>query len=1239
MGSLGEEGFHSNPRNNSLDRIYKMYPMKKILYISPHLSTGGLPQFLLKKIEILDGLSEIYLIEYSNITGGKFVVQRNRIRENLGENFFSLSEDKNEILDIIQRINPDVIHLEEMPEFFMDDNIADIIYSTDRNYKVFETSHDSSFDPLLKRYLPDKFLFVSSFQKERFSSLGIPSEVIEYPIEYMEMKSDRRKICNLLGVDPLKKHILHVGLFTPRKNQKEFFDFARSLPEYDFHCVGNQADNFQTYWEPLMQNKPDNLTVWGERSDVDLFYQFCDLFLFTSKGDSHDKETMPLVIRESISWDIPTFIYDLPVYKSYFDSYPTIKYLSENFQTNVQKIQDLLSPQKKNKPTLKKCIIVDTFVSSPDKEDLLIENLRTFRLFGHDIFLVSHSKLSQKVLDEVDYFLFDRDNSFNENHVYSWRKDEGREIRINIRKSHEWPIIRSMRLAFNTAKSLGYEYFIFTEFDHKYSQSDVDRVQDLIEKSIEREKEMIFWAPQERVDYGGYGNETGIFYETCFFSGYLDEFLKIFESSFPKTLEEYNQNFASQFPNSLEFWFWKHFSPSSEKYTIVPNYVKLDLKDSDINVSSYQNFKCLILPSSKHHYLYITNDNFIDYDFKVYFNNQKSDEFKLNRYYKLIRLEENCQIRIDAFSEGNLVSSDVMEYDSDSSDEYEKNGIIIFNNNEESDLFEISFDTADNKIFIDYLSDERREVQISIKDIDSKSTIWSFKNVAENKSKWWCVPTPKHVLDYENQVNFGGVLVEVYENNKMIYDGEIRIKKPLVYKPEMPITITEPIFSNYNEFFVDKIYSHLDIHSLDTVFDIGANVGLWTEWVLRQNTSRVFCFEPNRVALGVLKKLHGSKRNVTIIDKAVDSEIKTIEFFYSDSNSLISATEKHGELDRSYKVQTTTIDEVIDSHSITHIDLIKMDIEGAEFRIFESLNERIYDITDSFLIEFHAFYYSDGKEREERIIKKLKDRGFFIENHPGGIYATKHKKCFYVNNSVYALDVPGLGALEKINLWNDARNFSWDLLSKKRLLGYHHAYNEIFNHPETGCIYEFDCCRIESGDVVVDIGANIGIFTHLAYRRGASKIFSFEPSTEAYQALTLNTHGISETFKMGISDRSVFKKLYYSQGDTMSSTLHSESDVYEMCSLETLDLLCEKGLFTSIDFLKIDAEGSELPILRGAREMLTNGLISKISMEYHSAHDPLSEIEKVCEEMENFGFDYSMNPVDENISFYYFWKS
>ena len=74
--------------------------MKKILVITPHLSTGGQPQYLLKKIQKLGNEYEFYVVEWDNITGGVLVVQRKQICNLLRERFFSLDDDKSSVFDI-----------------------------------------------------------------------------------------------------------------------------------------------------------------------------------------------------------------------------------------------------------------------------------------------------------------------------------------------------------------------------------------------------------------------------------------------------------------------------------------------------------------------------------------------------------------------------------------------------------------------------------------------------------------------------------------------------------------------------------------------------------------------------------------------------------------------------------------------------------------------------------------------------------------------------------------------------------------------------------------------------------------------------------------------------------------------------------------------------------------------------------------------------------------------------------
>jgi hypothetical protein len=90
----------------------------KVLFITPHLSTGGGPQYLLKKISSLINECDIYCVEYNDITGGVLVVQRNQIQKLLGDKLITLNENKGELINIINNLRPEVI-LKKCPNIFV----------------------------------------------------------------------------------------------------------------------------------------------------------------------------------------------------------------------------------------------------------------------------------------------------------------------------------------------------------------------------------------------------------------------------------------------------------------------------------------------------------------------------------------------------------------------------------------------------------------------------------------------------------------------------------------------------------------------------------------------------------------------------------------------------------------------------------------------------------------------------------------------------------------------------------------------------------------------------------------------------------------------------------------------------------------------------------------------------------------------------------------------------------------
>jgi autotransporter strand-loop-strand O-heptosyltransferase len=322
----------------------------KILFLAPHLSTGGMPAFLLKRIEniIKHEELELFVVEYTNFSD-EYVVQKNKIKELIKpENFFTLGEDKYSLMEIIKNNNIDIVHSDEILEGFgqvVPDSLLNDLYNNSRTWKIVETCHNVWFNPnTSKRFNPDGYAFCTPWHKmSTFSQMPSYSEVMEHPIENkvptLEEKSQAKEI---LGLDPNKKHIINVGLWTSGKNQKEGVELAKQLeqsnPEIQFHFIGNQAINFAEYWAPIMSDIPSNVTVWGERHDTDLFMRAADVFMFNSTWECN-----PLVVREAISHGLKIISRNLPQYMDMFTPY--ITQINDDIVTTKNKLLSLLDSE------------------------------------------------------------------------------------------------------------------------------------------------------------------------------------------------------------------------------------------------------------------------------------------------------------------------------------------------------------------------------------------------------------------------------------------------------------------------------------------------------------------------------------------------------------------------------------------------------------------------------------------------------------------------------------------------------------------------------------------------------------------------------------------------------------------------------------------------------------------------------------------------------------------------------
>ncbi len=147
---------------------------------------------------------------------------------------------------------------------------------------------------------------------------------------------------------------------------------------------------------------------------------------------------------------------------------------------------------------------------------------------------------------------------------------------------------------------------------------------------------------------------------------------------------------------------------------------------------------------------------------------------------------------------------------------------------------------------------------------------------------------------------------------------------------------------------------------------------------------------------------------------------------------------------------------------------------------------------------------------------------------------------------------------------------------------------------------------VRKGDIVIDIGANIGEITiKLAELVGINgTVHSFEPILKNYEQLTgnvksANMESRTVLYKMGLSDK-IYKATFTvpRDRDTEATLIphHEEAwkdyenakDNYiaEECDVKTLDSILEEKLIENISFIKCDVEGGEYQVLKGAEKLL-----------------------------------------------------
>ena len=163
--------------------------------------------------------------------------------------------------------------------------------------------------------------------------------------------------------------------------------------------------------------------------------------------------------------------------------------------------------------------------------------------------------------------------------------------------------------------------------------------------------------------------------------------------------------------------------------------------------------------------------------------------------------------------------------------------------------------------------------------------------------------------------------------------------------------------SDLNVFFQNLVYDQYKFYSIPFtpkfIVDAGANIGLSTLcFSTAFPEATILAIEPDVNNFNLLQKNIMGNENIIAIRKALWFEITHLNIF-DDGSGFWGLQVKEESENTMNIVNTITIPEIFESFHVEEVDILKMDIEGAEKEIFEKGNTEWLEKVKVLIIELH----------------------------------------------------------------------------------------------------------------------------------------------------------------------------------------------------------------------------------------------------------------------------------------------
>ncbi len=191
---------------------------------------------------------------------------------------------------------------------------------------------------------------------------------------------------------------------------------------------------------------------------------------------------------------------------------------------------------------------------------------------------------------------------------------------------------------------------------------------------------------------------------------------------------------------------------------------------------------------------------------------------------------------------------------------------------------------------------------------------------------------------------------------------------------------SDDIWSLFHEIFVERCYASPEFYVPQTehcVLDCGANIGTFALYLQSVAPGiQVHCFEPasdTRSRLERNRESNHLEKHLTIHPFAVfdhEGELKLPKATFAGSASVFGENTSG---DAAERVRCITLVQAIELCKTSHIDLLKVDVEGAELEILEnadSVSPAIWPTIERIVVEYHEAIRPGCCERIVKLLER-----------------------------------------------------------------------------------------------------------------------------------------------------------------------------------------------------------------------------------------------------------------------------